>query len=257
MWKKKTLALLTAVAMAGSALQPVMAQSYDRGYDNGYNGYNDNNGYNNNGYNNNGYSDTYNNDRNNNGYDDRYENGRSNAYNNDYDRYQRDRDAYERERDRYEADRSSATRFDRMSYYRECERQRQGNTAGGAIVGALAGGLLGNAISRGPQRGAGTAVGAIFGGLVGASVGRNLDCEQRSYAYDASYRGFEAGRPHARYDWRDPRGDAYGYMQVGDYYQDRGRRCATYTQQIWVHGRPETATGRACRQGDGTWQMIS
>ena len=72
-----------------------------------------------------------------------------------------------------------------------------------------------------------------------------------------TYTGFEAGRPHARYDWRDPRGDAYGYMQVGDYYQDRGRRCATYTQEIWVHGRPETATGRACRQGDGTWQMIS
>ena len=70
----------------------------------------------------------------------------------------------------------------------ECEQQRQGNTAGGAIVGALAGGLLGNAISRGPQRGAGTAVGAIFGGLLGASIGNNLNCEQRSYAIDANYR---------------------------------------------------------------------
>jgi len=230
MWKKKTLALLTAAAMAGSAIQPVMAQNYDRGYDNGY--YNGDNG--------------------------RYDNDRDRAYNNnDYDQYQRDRDRYERDRDRYEADRATAGRWDRTAYYRECERQREGNTAGGAIVGALAGGLLGNAISRGPQRGAGTAVGAIFGGLVGASIGRNLNCEQRSYAVDASYRGFEAGRPHARYDWRDPRGEAYGYVQVGDYYQDRGRRCTTYTQEIWVQGRPETASGRACRQPDGTWQMIS
>jgi surface antigen len=239
MWKKKTLALLTAVAMAGSAIQPVMAQSYDRGYDNGYN-------------NNNGYNDR---DNGQNGYN----NGQNGYYDNDRDRYERDRDRYEQDRNRYEADRHAQARWDRTAYYRECERQRSGNTAGGAIVGALAGGLLGNAISRGPQRGAGTAVGAIFGGLVGASVGRNLDCEQRSYAVDASYRGFEAGRPHARYDWRDPRGDAYGYMQVGDYYQERGggRRCATYTQEIWVHGRPETASGRACRQPDGTWQMIS
>src|SRR5689334_12315267 len=105
MWKKKTLALLTAVAMAGSAIQPVMAQGYDRGYG-GYD----------NGYNNNNYD---NNDR----YNDR-------AYNNDYDRYQQDRDAYERDRDRYEADRRASARFDRMAYYRECERQRQGNTAG-------------------------------------------------------------------------------------------------------------------------------
>jgi len=229
MWKKRTLALLTAVAMAGSAIQPVMAQenygqgNYDRGYDNGYN--------------------------------DRYDNDR--GYNNDYDRYQQDRDRYERDRNRYEAEQHAAARWDRTEFYRECERQRQGNTAGGAIVGALAGGLLGNAISRGPQRGAGTAVGAIFGGLLGAGIGSNLDCQQRSYAIDANYRGFEAGRPHARYDWRDPRGDAYGYVQVGDYYQDRGRRCTTYTQEIWVHGRPETARGRACRQPDGTWQMIS
>ena len=117
--------------------------------------------------------------------------------------------------------------------------------------------MLGNSVSRGPQRGAGTAVGAILGGVLGASIGKNLNCEDRSYAVDASYRGFEAGRPNSRYDWRSPRGDTYGYLQVGNYYQDRARgRCATYTQEIYVRGRPETARGRACRQPDGTWQMI-
>jgi surface antigen len=228
MWKKKTLALVTAAAMAGSAIQPVLAQGYDR-------------------YNNGQYNNPYDNGQYN--QSTQYDNGRHNNDN--------DRDRYERDRDRYERDRAATARWDREAYYRDCERQRSGNTAGGAIVGALAGGLLGNAISRGPQRGAGTAVGAILGGVVGASIGKNLDCEDRSYAVDAQYRGFEAGRPHERYDWRSPRGDAYGYVQVGDYYQDRGRRCTTYTQEIWVHGRPETARGRACRQPDGTWAMIS
>ena len=43
MWKKKTLAILTAAAMAGSALQPAMAQNYGNGPNNGYNDRYDNN----------------------------------------------------------------------------------------------------------------------------------------------------------------------------------------------------------------------
>jgi len=242
MWKKKTLAILTAAAMAGSAIQPVMAQNYGRDYE-----YNYNNGYNNG--NNGNYNAPYGN----------------NAYPNDNNRYDSDRDRYEQQRDQYERDRNNydrtygnrAARFDRSAYLRECERQKSGNTAGGAIVGALAGGLLGNTISRGPQRGAGTAVGAILGGVIGGTIGNNsLTCEDRSYEIDTYYSGFEAGRPHARYDWRSPRSDAYGYLEVGDYYRDRGGyRCANYTQQIYVHGRPELARGVACRQPDGTWRM--
>ena len=216
--------------MAGSAIQPVMAQNYGRDYGNGYQ------------------------DR---GYDNNYnDNNRYNA-----DRYQQERDQYERDRNnydrRYNNDSSRAARFDRTAYLRECERQQGGNTEGGAIVGALAGGLLGNAISRGPQRGTGTALGAILGGVVGGTIGHNsLNCEDRSYEIDTYYSGFEAGRPHARYDWRSPRSDAYGYLEVGDYYHDRGGyRCTNYTRQIYVHGRPELARGVACRQPDGTWRM--
>jgi surface antigen len=256
MWKKKALALVTAAAMAGSAISPVLAQGYnDRSndpYNNQYNGPANDGPYGNPPPPPNNYGPPPNN------YGPPPSNyGPGNAQYNDNAQYNNDRDQYERDRARYDADRAAAARWDRDAFYRDCERQRSGNTAGGAIIGALAGGLLGNSVSRGPQRGAGTAVGAILGGVVGASIGKNLDCEDRSYAVDASYRGFEAGRPHQRYDWRSPRGDSYGYVQVGDYYQDRGRRCTTYTQEIWVHGRPETARGRACRMPDGTWQMIS
>src|SRR5882757_5722254 len=111
MWKKKTLAILTAAAMAGSAIQPVMAQNYGNNY-----GYNDP-------YRNNAYPD---------------DNGR---YNNDRDRYEQQRQQYERDRNNYDRTYGNrAARFDRMAYLRECERQKSGNTAGGAIVGALAGG---------------------------------------------------------------------------------------------------------------------
>jgi surface antigen len=232
MWKR-TLALLTATAIAGAAIQPVAAQSYDNNRSYG------------------GYDRSYDNpyDRNRNGVDDRYENR---SYNNDryyggqggYDNRSYAQGGYGDQRG-YEYDRNAAYR---------CDQARQGNTAGGAIIGALAGGLLGNSISRGPQRGAGTAVGAIAGGLLGATVGSKLSCDDQRYAQRTYYSGLEAGRAHQRYDWRGR--DAYGYLDVGDYYMDRGRRCANYTQQIYVNGRPEVASGRACRMGDGTWQAV-
>ena len=43
MWKKKALALVTAAAMAGSTISPVLAQGYDRG---GYNNDRSNDQYN-------------------------------------------------------------------------------------------------------------------------------------------------------------------------------------------------------------------
>ena len=129
--------------------------------------------------------------------------------------------------------------------------------AHGALI-ALAGGALGNAVSRGPQRGAGTALGAILGGALGASVGnKQLTCEDRSTVYRTYYSGFEKGRAHARYQWRSPRTNAYGYLEVGDYYRSpQGERCATYTQRIFVQGEPEVAAGHACRQPDGHWVLV-
>jgi len=136
-----------------------------------------------------------------------------------------------------------------------CEERHEGNTAGGAILGALAGGLFGNAISHGS--GDGTAVGAIAGGLLGASIGSSLPCNDQRYAYNVYYSGFEAGRPHHRYEWRSPYDTSYGWVEVGDYYTGpEGYRCATYTQRIYVNGRPEVASGHACRNRDGTWQML-
>lgn len=234
MWKTKiTLAVLTAALTAGSAIQPVAAQGYNGGnyqYSDQYNNGPYNDPYNGQPYNRQSNEPTYNSQYNDPSYDNRY-NGPQPGY-----RYSEDQDPY----------------------YRDCAQQRQNNTAGGLIIGALAGGALGNAVSRGPQRGAGTALGAILGGALGASVGnKQLTCEDRSTVYRTYYSGFEKGRAHARYQWRSPRTNAYGYLEVGDYYRSpQGERCATYTQRIFVQGEPEVAAGHACRQPDGHWVLV-
>jgi surface antigen len=166
----------------------------------------------------------------------------------------------------YDDDYSSDPRFSRWRaryqqaytynddvFYQQC---RTSVDPAGVIAGAVIGGLLGNAIGDG--RGAATVAGVIVGGTVGAAMTRDMTCEDRSYAYRTYYDGFNAGRPNATYQWRNPRNGNYGNFRVNDYYSDPdGFRCANYTQQIFINGRPQAASGRACQQPDGTWAIVS
>ena len=264
---KTTTAILLAALMAGSAI-PVVAQptETERTYEYNYQknstttsqSSNDQYGRDNQYQDSQTATDQYQNNPPN---DDRYDNPpppddrygppppRDDRFGEGYDRGYREGAENERYRHDYRA-------ADADAFYRNCRQQRAGNQAGGLIIGALAGGLIGNAISGG--RGPGTVIGAIGGGALGASVGGDLSCEDRGYAYNVYYGGFERGKRNARYDWRNPRSGAYGYLDVGEYYRDRdGFRCATYTQTIYVHGRREVAHGNACRQRDGYWAFVS
>jgi surface antigen len=139
------------------------------------------------------------------------------------------------------------------NFYREC---RQSVDPAGVVAGALIGGLLGNVASKG--KGGATVAGVIIGGATGAVLTRNLDCDDRSYAYKTYHDGFNAGRANARYEWTNPKNGHRGEFLVKDYYDDPdGFRCANYTQQIFVDGRPQAASGRACQQPDGTWAVVS
>ncbi len=140
------------------------------------------------------------------------------------------------------------------SFYQDC---RQSVDPAGVIAGALIGGLLGNTVTRGGGKGIATVGGIIAGGAIGAALTKSLDCQDRSYAYKTYYQGFNAGRPNAAYEWRNPDNGHYGNFRVADYYNDPdGFRCANYTQQIFVNGRPQAASGRACQQPDGTWAIV-
>lgn len=139
-------------------------------------------------------------------------------------------------------------------YYRECKNKLD---PGGIIAGALIGGLLGNALGgRGGRTGT-TIAGVVVGGGLGAALTQKMDCEDRSYAYNTYFDGFNSGRTGVPYQWRNPRNGHYGDFRVDDYYNDQvGFRCANFTQEIFIDGRPQAASGRACQQPDGTWAVV-
>jgi Ni/Co efflux regulator RcnB/surface antigen len=136
-------------------------------------------------------------------------------------------------------------------YYQQCRRSPD---PAGVLLGGLIGGLLGNAAGRGG--GGATIAGVILGGVAGAALTRNLDCEDRSYAYRTYYDGFNAGRPGS-YQWRNPRNGHYGQFNIDSYYDDpAGFRCAQFNQMNYIQGRPYPGRGAACRQPDGSWAVV-
>jgi len=242
MFSKSIIAAIGTALMAGSAFQTAGAQPYNNGRGNSGPSYEQ------------GYADGYHH-----GWDD----FRTKAPFNDRGVYSppvnfpqrpdmRNDDAARRWQSQYQRQYS----YQDDNYYREC---RTKSDPGGIIAGALIGGILGNAVSgRGSGQAVGTIAGVVLGGALGASLTRNMDCDDRSYAYNTYYNGFNSGRAGVPYQWRNPSNGHYGDFRVNDYYNDQGGfRCANFAQQIYIGRRPQTATGRACQQPDGTWAVIN
>jgi surface antigen len=164
--------------------------------------------------------------------------------------------AYRDERDQQWRQTYSRTySYDDDVYYKEC---REAKDPGGVIIGALIGGLIGNAAGKGGGRTGATVAGVILGGAVGAALTKNLDCDDRSYAYKAYYDGFNSDRVGSRHQWRNPDNGHRGEVRIRNYYNDpRGFRCSDFTQVTTIQGRSQTIRGRACRQPDGSWAVVN
>jgi len=162
--------------------------------------------------------------------------------------YRSDRD--NRWRQRYSRDYS----YNDDVYYQQCRRSPD---PAGIIVGGLIGGLLGNSAGRGGNRTGATIAGVIVGGAMGAALTRNMDCDDRSYAYRSYYDGFNSGRP-GNYQWRNPHNDNRGDFRISGYYNDQyGFHCARFDQVTYVQNRAYRAKGTACRQPNGSWAVVS
>jgi len=192
------------------------------------------------------------------GKDNRYEEGYRTGYRAGYEtartrkRYD-DRIAGNDRDERWRARYTRAYTYNDDVYYRDC---RSTSDPAGVIAGAFIGGLVGNSVGGG--RGSATVAGVIVGGALGAAMTRNLNCEDRSYAYKSYYDGFNSGRANSTHQWRNPSNGHYGTFRVVSYANDPdGFRCANYSQEIFIQGRPQTTTGRACQQPDGTWTIVS
>jgi surface antigen len=129
----------------------------------------------------------------------------------------------------------------------------------GTVAGAGVGGLLGSFIGHsGPAKAAATGAGVLIGGLLGNQIGRSLDRADRNYAERTSQQALEYNPSGQQSEWRNPDSGNYGYVTPERTYQDNyGRYCREYQQTIYVGGQPQQGYGTACRQPDGSWQVVN
>jgi Ni/Co efflux regulator RcnB/surface antigen len=136
-------------------------------------------------------------------------------------------------------------------YYREC---RERSDPAGILIGGLIGGLLGRGVGDGDP--GATFAGIIIGAAAGAALTRDLDCDDRSYAYRSYHSALNSGRAGIVHRWRNPRNDHRGEFRVRSYYYDAGGfRCANYTNVVYLDRRRQV-NGRACRQPNGAWAFL-
>ncbi|MBW4706198.1 glycine zipper 2TM domain-containing protein [Roseobacter sp. YSTF-M11] len=127
----------------------------------------------------------------------------------------------------------------------------------GGLTGAVLGGLLGAQFGQGDGRLAATGAGVLIGTLIGSEIGRSMDDTDRLRANAAITRAYRADLGET-IRWNNPNSGNYGtVVALRDGTSTAGRYCREYRQTITIGGRRAVGTGIACRQPDGTWQIVS
>ena len=127
----------------------------------------------------------------------------------------------------------------------------------GALSGMVIGGALANDMAGDSKnKGVATILGAFFGGVIGQNIGAQLDERDRLLAGEAYNTALEYNPTDKAAEWRNPDSGNYGRVIPVATYRQNGRYCREFTQEIFIGGEKQTGYGRACRQPDGSWEII-
>ena len=126
------------------------------------------------------------------------------------------------------------------------------NTAGATAAGAVAGGLVGSAIFGSST--AGIIGGALVGGIVGNQIGNYMDRQDQLNMQNA-VSNVPVGQ---QAQWTNQKNGAqYTVRPVKNYTSSSHAYCREYQTTVTVDGKTQKAYGKACRQPDGSWKMVS
>ena len=126
----------------------------------------------------------------------------------------------------------------------------------GTLLGAVGGALAGSHIGKGRGRIIAVAAGTILGAFAGAEIGRSLDRADRVALANVQQQAHFApiGAPIR---WSNPDSGHHGeILATREGHTDRGRYCREYQTSVVIGDQMQQAYGVACRQPDGSWQVI-
>lgn len=127
----------------------------------------------------------------------------------------------------------------------------------GTLLGAGLGAWAGSNVGGGKGNIVAIAAGTLLGAALGNQVGASLDKADMTYYNQTSQYALETGQPGQSFPWQNPQSGNSGVVVPSNYYQTAGGQyCREYSQRVTVGGRTEEAYGTACRQPDGSWQVV-
>jgi len=129
----------------------------------------------------------------------------------------------------------------------------------GTILGAIGGAAVGDAIGgHGTGKVIAIAAGTLAGAAIGSSIGRSLDRADRQALRRNRQIALETYPSGQTSTWYNPDSGNSGSFRPSPAYQTKnGRYCREFQQTITVGGKTENGYGKACRQPDGTWKIIT
>jgi surface antigen len=132
----------------------------------------------------------------------------------------------------------------------------------GTLLGAGGGALLGNQFGKGTGNVIATAVGTIGGALLGNEIGSSLDNADRSSMQQAQVSATQASIGQ-KISWIGDRNEGSvtpvregSVTPVREGTSSDGRYCREFNNRAIIGNRVQDTYGTACRQPDGSWQVI-
>ncbi len=127
----------------------------------------------------------------------------------------------------------------------------------GTLLGAVAGGVAGAQVGDGRGKLVATGVGALLGAMIGSEIGESLDRADQLAMQHSAQQSLETAPIGTTNTWRNPDSGNMGtFTPTQTYQQSDGTYCREFTQTVTIGGKTQEAYGTACRQPDGTWQII-
>jgi surface antigen len=126
----------------------------------------------------------------------------------------------------------------------------------GTVLGGLGGAAVGSQFGKGSGKTAMIALGALGGAALGNSIGASLDNADRAAMARVSQTAFETAPTNHPVQWNNPDSGNYGTYTPTRTIQTSSGVCREFTQTIVVGGKKQQGYGKACRQPDGSWQIV-
>lgn len=126
----------------------------------------------------------------------------------------------------------------------------------GTVIGALGGAAAGSQFGKGSGKTGMIALGTLAGAALGNSLGASLDNADKAAMGRVSQQSFESMPTGQSAQWSNPDSGNYGTFTPTRTIESNGQVCREFTQTINIGGKSQQGFGKACRQHDGSWQIV-